>query len=327
MLNFLLGAKGEERPSSPAPAILLVICPDDKINFAELYSGITLDSGRQVRVVQTKWNEFLVQSDSSSGKVKCYVHVNGKSPSKGTHQPDLVLIRSEVRGVTQEQDYRNLLFGLMYAGIPAVNSLESVYSFLERPVVFGELVKLRSRHGQEAFPIVQQSYFASHREMMYGDSYPAVMKLGHAHAGYGKMKVGDHHMMEDVRSVLALTTTYATVEPFIEGSYDLRIQKIGSHFRAFKRISVSGSWKTNTGSSHVEEIEVTPRYRFWIEEASKMFGGLDICTVDAIHDASSGEELIMEVNGTSSGFCPLTDAEDNDHLKEVVVQKFNSLQI
>jgi hypothetical protein len=32
------------------------------------------------------------------------------------------------------------------------------------------------------------------------------------------------------------------------------------------------------GSSHLEEIEVTPQYQRWADEAAKFFGGLDILT-------------------------------------------------
>ena len=85
------------------------------------------------------------------------------------------------------------------------------------------------------------------------------------------------------------TSAYCCAEPFIEGSYDLRIQKIGRHYRVFKRTSVSGAWKTNTGSAHLEHIELTPKYKLWADEASAMFGGLDILTVDAIHEASTGK--------------------------------------
>jgi hypothetical protein len=51
---------------------------------------------------------------------------------------------------------------------------------------------------------------------------------------------------------------------------------------AFKRMSVSGNWKTNVGSSQIEEIPMTPAYKRWADEAATMLGGLDILTVDGM---------------------------------------------
>ena len=160
---------------------------------------------------------------------------------------------------------------------------------------------------------------------------------------------------------MALTNMYATCEPYKKGEYDLRVQKIGEHVRVYKRISISGNWKTNTGSSYVEEVEVTDKYRKfdffsflffsflffsfpflflffsflffflsppppprWAEEAGKFFGGLDICTVDAIH-TEEGEEYILEVNGTSSGLLPEMSAEDNGYIRDVTLRRMEEL--
>ena len=207
--------------------------------------------------------------------------------------------------------------------------------------------------------------------MMYSQSFPAVVKVGSAHAGMGKMKVSDHHAMDDVKSLVMMTEgKYLTAEPFIEGSYDIRLQKIGTHMRAFKRTSMSGDWKStpsfavarssslhrrspralarrlriarslsrallfslslstaNTGSSMCDVIPLTAEYKRWLTEAGKLFGGLHICTVDAIHDSTTGRELIMEVNGTSSGLFPGEIAsEDNIHIMELVLAEAELLE-
>lgn len=301
------------------PLNLVIIIPNQKEDWKQIFGGSTLLNGRTIEITEVMWNQFVVATYPESQG--CYLHLtNGK-----TVRPDFLLIRSEVRGVTIEQDFRNSLFGLIFGNVPSVNSLHSIYCFLERPIVQAELNRLQRTLGSEVFPVVDQSFFSSHRSMMYGSSFPAVVKVGHAHAGYGKMKIVDHHTMEDFQSVLALSSTYVTAEPFIEGSFDLRIQKIGSHYRVFRRFSVSGSWKTNTGSSHLEEVELTPEYKRWADEACQIFGGLDICTVDAIHDTTTGKEVIMEVNGTSSGLSPTASDEDNQYIRELVLEKMNTL--
>jgi len=113
------------------------------------------------------------------------------------------------------------------------------------------------------------------------------------------------------------------VEPFIQGQADLRIQKIGEHYRAFRRQGISGEWKTNTGCSIMEEIELCDRWRFWADSAAELFGGLDILTVDAIVEEGTGKEHILEVNGTSSGLHPDCEDEDNGYIREVVLDAMN----
>jgi len=202
--------------------------------------------------------------------------------------------------------------------------LKSIFMFCDRPIIMSELNRLNKEHGDD-FPIIQQEYFASHEGMMYSNQFPCVVKVGFAHAGMGKMRVKDHHDFEDFRSVMACIDDYVTAEPFLEGKYDLRIQKIGTDVKVFKRFSISGNWKTNTGSSHLEQIPVTEEYKRWAMLAGEMFGGLDICTVDALHDSKTGKESILEVNGTSSGLSPVTEKEDNILIRDLVLEKLNKL--
>mmetsp|Transcript_10120 Transcript_10120/g.12279 ORF Transcript_10120/g.12279 Transcript_10120/m.12279 type:complete len:354 (+) Transcript_10120:72-1133(+) len=328
LISSFRGEPASKEASEPeqAPFIILVIdASKQKANWNEIFQDKVLNN-RKLKVIQTSWDGIHVSAEPLAHYRPSTLMVHIRNDNKSFFiTPDAVLIRNEV--YTPEIDYRNQLYGLMMSGVPSINSLHSIFCFCEKAVVTAELFKLNRKLGNDIFPVIPLSYFATHREAMYSGSFPCVVKIGSAHAGMGKMVIQDHHAFEDFRSVLAMTEgKYCTGEPFINGSYDLRIQKIGNQIRAFKRQSVSGNWKTNTGTSVLENIEVTDKYRKWAEAASTMFNGLTILSVDAIHDEKTGKEYILEVNGTSTGLSEDFTSEDNLNIRDLLIAELAASQ-
>lgn len=71
----------------------------------------------------------------------------------------------------------------------------------------------------------------------------------------------------------------------------------------------------------LEQIQISDKYKFWIDEVSKMFGGLDICAVQAVVELDTGKEYIIDVND-----CALTlmgESQDSDRklIAELVLEK------
>lgn len=132
--------------------------------------------------------------------------------------------------------------------------------------------------------------------LSFEPQYPLVVKVGSVHAGYGKMKLDKRTQFEDFKTVMALHNDYITAEPFIEAEYDTRIQKIGDHIRVYKRTTLHDGWKGNMGSALFEDSPVTPKYKMWCDEVSKLFGGLDIFAIDGIISKKDKKEYILEVN-------------------------------
>lgn len=127
----------------------------------------------------------------------------------------------------------------------------------------------------------------------------------------------------DFSTVMAMYKDYVTTEPFVSNSVaDVRIQQIGTHIRAYRRTLLSG-WKGNVGISETEDIEVTEEYRMWMNECSKMFGGLDILSLDAVVDAN-GKHTILEVNDTATGFHPEHKEHDTAILCDLVIEKIKA---
>jgi hypothetical protein len=91
---------------------------------------------------------------------------------------------------------------------------------------------------------------------------------------------------------------------------------IASHCCDCRRKSLSGNWKTSVGQSILEEVPVQDKYRLWIDQVSEMFGGLDMCSLEAVV-AKDGEEVIIEVNDCALNLMGESQEEDRKQIAEM----------
>ncbi len=265
------------------PFVLLVIGGTTKNNWYEAFAGQRVGE-RPVQVEMAFWDDIEVTAFDDSGAVVA-AHASphpipGTSMERSrTFLPDFVLVRSAPFGI-HNQDWTNAMLGLL--SVPSLNSWDSLLKCQHKPVIYNHLLQLRKKMGMSApgvynFPLIPQTYYASYRGFAFCSGFPLVLKLGTVHAGYGKAKVESQEQWEDMKSLVALQGRYATTEPFIKWDYDLRVQKIGPHYRAFRRFSEN--WKgKGIGRQHDEDIPVTDQLRGWVDAAAAALG-MDICAV------------------------------------------------
>jgi glutathione synthase/RimK-type ligase-like ATP-grasp enzyme len=137
------------------------------------------------------------------------------------------------------------------------------------------------------------------------------------------MKFNANESPSDFITTLMMGSDYFTVEPFVPNKGDIRIQKIGMHTRAYRRVNLD-NWKGNVGPSELEDIEMRPEFHVWAEECAMVFGGLDILSIDLL-EREDGSLVVLELNDTATGLNPNHHAEDMQHIKELVLHKIHAL--
>ena len=83
---------------------------------------------------------------------------------------------------------------------------------------------------------------------------------------------------------------------------------------------MTGNWKTNVGQSILEEVPIQEHHKTWINLVSELFGGLEICSLEALV-TRGGDEVIIEVNDCAMNLLGDTVEEDRQMIADLVLVK------
>lgn len=76
----------------------------------------------------------------------------------------------------------------------------------------------------------------------------------------------------------------------------------------------------------LEQLSVTERHRFWVDNVCQMFGGLDICAIELLV-GKDGKEYIIEVNDSALSLMGDSQEEDRRHIADLVTSKMQVCNI
>ncbi|KAG7212323.1 hypothetical protein KM043_012647 [Ampulex compressa] len=141
----------------------LLVIDDQNTDWSKYFRGRRLHGDYEIRVEQAEFRELSLTANEAGTIVSMAVYRNGTKVIR-SFKPDFVLIRQNLRDAGE--DNKNLLLGMMYGGIPSVNNLTAIYNFQDKPWVFAHLLGLQRRLGKDNFPLIEQTFYPNHREMV-----------------------------------------------------------------------------------------------------------------------------------------------------------------
>ncbi|XP_031950712.1 synapsin-1-like [Corvus moneduloides] len=312
------GGGGAGRPlrTPPTAPLLLVIAPPGT-DWVKPFKGKSVHGDVELRVEQAQFSELSLAASTHGA-----LSVTIDTPRGGTRRvrPDFVLVREPPEGGAGDAP-RKLLVGLHLGGVPSTDPLPALYGFAHPPCLFAQLARLQRELGPEAFPLVPQRFCNRPRGLLSGPTFPMTVTLSPAPAGVGQVRVGTPQVLGAVAAAMGGARAGALVRGGPTGTQRLRVQRIGDEYRALR-------WSLGAGDAagegpQVEPVALSPRHRGWVDACAGLFGGVDICAVEALR-GPDGQEHIVQVLGSWLPLLGPGAAEDRGRIVELVLARMRA---
>ncbi|HEU5377032.1 MAG TPA: hypothetical protein VFV38_16500 [Ktedonobacteraceae bacterium] len=204
--------------------------------------------------------------------------------TSGGLRVDAVLWR--VGAIKPHPEQRHALELIRMAGIPCLNFAAILLRGYDRLSMLNEL-------REAGLPVQTFSVALGERvlDLLYPD-FPAVLKVGNFHGGFGKIRVENEGQWADARDMAFVTSDYATLEPYIDYTRDIRCLAVGDQIWAMARRGVT--WKANTQTQEYKIILAPAQLEEWTRKAVNHLQA-DVLALDFLekHDGSS---VLLESN-------------------------------
>ncbi|XP_040551040.1 basic proline-rich protein-like isoform X2 [Gallus gallus] len=255
------------------------------------FRGQSVHGDVELRVEQAQFSQLSVVA--SRGSVAVSIERGG---AVRRLRPDFVLLREEPGGGPGGSTWR-FLIGLHLGGVPASTPLQAAIRAAHPPAVLAQAVQLQKELGSEGFPMAPMRFCHRPRALLTAPTFPMLVTLSPAPGGVDTVRVSSPEVLEVVAAAMAGGRAGALVreEPPREGTFRLRVQRIGSESRAM-------------------------RHRDWLSACSRLLGGAEICGLEA-EVGADGSERITRVLGS---WLPLWGPEDHGRVVEVVMAQMRA---
>jgi ribosomal protein S6--L-glutamate ligase len=238
---------------------------------------------------ETDWQEYFPGYHIHSRRIQnssWLYHQNSLwvFDTSGSLRVDAVLWR--VGAIKPQPEHRYALELIRMAGIPCLNSAAILLKGYDRLSMLNEL-------REAGLPVQTFSVALGERMLdLLHPNFPAVLKVGNFHGGFGKIRVANEVQWADARDMAFVTSEYATLESYIDYTRDIRCLAVGDQVWAMARRGVT--WKANTQTQEYQMILAPPQLEAWTRQARNHLQA-DVLALDFL-EKTDGSYVLLESN-------------------------------